>query len=151
MAGSTIEPMHELRIWIRESDYRALKTKAEGEGASQSKIVRQAVSNYLGEDAAGKSAPWLASLLDAVLSKYFAGFPEVLDRLVVATYAHHSWSTSQFAKLLELSGVKDPQAQDQRVSAIAEKIREYARRQADEFFQSLSAPEELIEPDEPSE
>ena len=151
MPESVIEPMHELRIWLRESDYRTLKAKSEVDGESQSEIVRRAVSQYLGEDAAGQSAPWLADMLDAVLSRYFQGFPEVLNRLVVSTFEVQGWGHAEFLKLLEATGDKDPKSQDERAAKLVENIQTFARQQADEFFQTLAEPEELIEPDEPTE
>lgn len=140
----------ELRIRIHESDYRALKTKADLNGVSQSEIVRRALTKYLGEEAAVESAPWLADMIDAVLSRYFQGFPQVLDRLVLSAFEEADWTNTQVLKLLELSGIKDPAAQDQRFETITTQIRAHAREKADEFFQALNGPEELIESDEPA-
>lgn len=149
MANVQPTPMHRVKIWLREDTYQALQAKARASGDSQSEIVRQAVAQYLGEANAAAAAPWLASLLDAVLSRYFQGFPQTLDRLVAASFEQRSWAQSAYLRLLEAGGVKDPASQDQRVAALAEKVQAYARTQADDFFQSLATPEELIEPDEP--
>ncbi len=151
MAQSTIELMRELRIWLRDSDYRALKAHAERIAISQSEAVRQAVAKYLGEDAAGQSAPWLSDMIDAVLAKYFVGFPQVLDRLIEKAYALESWDRTALLKLIELTGDKDPRSQDTRVAKTADQITAYARRQADDFFQRLGQPEELIEPPAPGD
>jgi len=151
--GNNTQPAakRELRIWLRESDYRALKIKAEMDGSSQSEIARQAITRYLGEDAAEQSAPWLADMFDAILARYFQGFPAVLSHLVATSYEQHTWQTSQFAKLLELSGIKDATTQDQRTTDLAQKIRQHAQVLADQFFQELTLPEELIEPGETQE
>ena len=146
MAESTVEPMRELRVWLRDSDYRALKAHAERIAISQSEAVRQAVAKYLGEDAAGQSAPWLADMIDAVLAKYFQGFPQVLEQLIAKTFALESWERTAMLKLIELTGDKDTKSQDARVAKTTGQIAAYAREQADKFFQSLGQPDELIEP-----
>ena len=145
----SVEPKRELRVWLTESDYRALKAHADRLAVSQSEAVRQAVSKYLGEDAAGQSAPWLADMIDAVLGKYFQGFPQVLERLVESAFEQRSWSESSFLKLLEATGDKDQKSQDSRVAKARDHIAQYARTHADQFFQSLGQPDELIEPPEP--
>ena len=144
-------PMQRVKVWLTESDYRALKAKAERDGISQSEAVRRAVARHLGEDAAGQSAPWLADMIDAVLAKYFQGFPQVLDRLVVGAFEQRSWSQTSFLKLLEATGVKDTQNQDERLAKAVSQITAHAREKADAFFQSLAEPEEFIEPPEPSD
>ena len=145
----SVEPMRELRVWLRDSDYRALKAHADRQAVSQSEAVRQAVSKYLGEDAAGQSAPWLGDMIDAVLSKYFQGFPQVLERLVESAFEQRSWAQSSFLKLLEVAGDKDTKSQDARLEKIVGQIQNAATQKADQFFQSLGQPDELIEPPEP--
>jgi hypothetical protein len=149
--SSPSEPKHEIRAWVDESTYAALSARAAQQKISKSEVVRQVLNRHLGEANAAAASPWLESLLDAVLSKYFQGFPQTLDRLVAASYEQRSWAQSAYLRLLDVSGVKDPATQDQRVAALAEKVQAYAQTQADDFFQSLTAPEELIEPDEPTE
>jgi len=68
MSTAQPSPMHRIKIWLREETYQALATKAEQTSTSQSAIVRRSVSRVLGEDAEEPSAPWLADMLDAVLS-----------------------------------------------------------------------------------
>jgi len=145
------DPRHELRIWIREPDYQGLKSQADRDGLSLSEAGRQAIARHLGADAAGQAAPWLVDALDAVLSKYFQGFPEVLRRLVTATYEAEGWGNAEFLKLLEIAGDKDPKSQDQRAAKLATNIQAFARQRADEFFQTLAEPEEWIEPSDPAE
>ncbi len=146
MSAPKSVPMQRVKIWLPDDVYQALKAKSERDGTSQSEIAR-----HLGEDVAGQSAPWLADMIDAVLAKYFQGFPQVLDRLVVAAYEQRSWSQSELVKLIELTGDKDPRSQDTRVAKTADQITAYARRQADDFFQRLGQPEEMIEPPEPDD
>lgn len=147
MPESTIQPMRELRVWLRDSDYRALKAQAERDGLSQSEAVRQAVAKYLGEDAAGQSAPWLESMLDAVLAKYFQGFPQVLDRLVVGAFEQRHLSGTIFSKLIQVADHEtDLRKQDERWTKLLDQVKPAARQQADEFFQSLSESSEFIEP-----
>jgi len=151
MAAPQPTPMHRVKIWFREDTYQALQAKAARDGESQSEIIRRAVAKYLGEDTAGQAAPWLADMIDAVIAKYFQGFPEVLDRLVTATYEAQGWGNAEILKLLEATGDKDPKSQDQRAAKLAANIQTFARQQADEFFRTVAAPEEWIEPDEPNE
>lgn len=113
--------------------------------------VRDLVDRGLGMEAAQESAPWLADLLDAVLSRYFQGFPQTLDRLVMASFEQRKWAGTHFVRLIELIGDKSIDSQNQRVAKLTSQIQEWAKAQADDFFQSLAAPEELIEPDEPDE
>lgn len=141
-------PMHRVKIWLREDIYQALQAHAAAERVSQSEIIRTAVVKHLGEEAAGQTAPWLADMLDAVLSRYFQGFPETLQRLVFSTYEAQSWNSSGFVKLLELTGDKNTESQNQRVAKMSNSIAEFADRKTAEFFQALNGPEELIEPDE---
>ena len=145
------------------SDRQQMRTYFSAEQATQieryaidhdqtyAQAVRDLVDRGLGMEAAQASAPWLESLLDAVMAKYFRDFPEVLNRLVVSTFEQTSWGMSLLVKLLELVGEKDHDRQDARVKKTVDQIADYARRKADEFFQEVSTPEELIEPDEPTE
>lgn len=146
--SSPSEPKHEIRAWVDESTYAALSAQAIQQKISKSEVIRQVLNRYLGEASAAAAAPWLASLLDAVLSKYFVGFPEVLDRLTVASFEQQKWAGSQYVRLIELTGDKNMESQNQRVAKLTSQIEDWARTKADDFFQSLSEPEELIEPDD---
>lgn len=147
----SLEPKREIRAWVDESTYAALSAQAIQRKISKSEVVRQVLNRHLGEANAAAAAPWLESLLDAVLSRYFQGFPQTLDRLVVASYEQRKWAGTHFVRLIELIGDKSIDSQNQRVIQLTSQIEEWARAQADDFFQSLAGPEELIEPDEPAE
>ena len=149
--SSPLEPKHEIRAWVDESTYAALSAQAIQRKISKSEVVRQVLNRHLGEANAAAAAPWLESLLDAVLSKYFQGFPQTLDRLVAASFEQRKWAGTHFVRLIELTGDKNIESQDQRVAKLTSQIEDWARTKADDFFQTLTAPEELIEPDEPSE
>ncbi len=141
----------QMRTYFSAEQATKIERYAIDHDQTYAQAVRDLVNRGLGEDAAGQSAPWLADMIDAVLGKYFQGFPEVLDRLVTATFEAQGWGNAEFLKLLEIAGDKDPKSQDERAAKLVTNIQTFARQQANEFFQSLSAPEELIEPDEPTE
>lgn len=147
MAESTVEPMRELRVWLRESDYLAVKTKAAVDGVSQSELARQAIAKHIGEDAAGQSAPWLADMLDAVMSKYFQEFPQVLGRLVESAYEQREYSRSLILQTLKIGGEKDPVKLADRLEKLHENIVGHAHEKAAEFFEILSDEQMIHRPE----
>ena len=150
MSESTVEPMRELRVWLRESDYLAVKTKAAVDGVSQSELARQAIAKHLGEDAAGQSAPWLADMLDAVLAKYFQEFPRVLGQLVESAFEQREYARSLILQTLKIDGERDRDARADRLEKLHENITAHAHEKAADFFESLSD-EQMIRRPEPAD
>jgi hypothetical protein len=142
----------QIRVWISPETKAFLEQRAEEGHRALSEVACQMLEEREVEIKTTEISPWLVDMLDAVLSKYLHGFSQILDRLVLSAFEEADWTNTQVLKLLEISGIKDPAAQDQRIAAITTQIRAHARAKADEFFQSLNGPEALIEPEfEPAE
>jgi len=139
----------QIRVWVTPETRAFLEQRAAQQGRALSEAACEMLEQSEAQLKAGEASPWLEGMLDAVLSKYFVGFPEVLDRLVVASYEQRQWAGSQYVKILELTGDKSVQSQDQRVAKLSGQIEDWARHKADELFQALATPEEFIAPDEP--
>ena len=139
----------QIRVWVSPETKAFLEQRAKQTGRAMSEVACEMLEQSEAQLKVGEASPWLESLLDAVLSKYFQGFPQTLDRLVAASFEQRKWAGTHFVRLIELIGDKNVDSQNQRVIKLTSQIEEWARTQADDFFQSLALPEELIEPDEP--
>ena len=127
----------EIRAWIPETMYQAIRDKAVREGVSQSEIIRQLMDRGLGEDAASAATPVLESLLDSILYKYFQGLPQILNQLVVAGFEQRQIGGALAMKMLESSGGLKPDAAGARWMQSFKALASTARQQAAEFFRSL--------------
>jgi len=141
----------QIRAWVAPETKAFLEHKAEETGRALSEVACQMLEERAIQIKTGEVSPWLSDMIDAVLARYFQGFPEVLRRLVTASFEAEGWGNAEFLKLLEIAGDKDPKSQDQRAAKLATNIQAFARQRADEFFQALAEPEEWIEPQEPAE
>ena len=138
----------QIRVWVSPETKAFLEQRAAQQGRALSEVACEMLEQSEAQLKVGEASPWLEGMIDAVLSKYFHGFPEVLDQLVMAAFEQRKWAGSEYVRLLELTGDKNIESQDQRVAKLSSQIQGWARSKADDFFQGLAGPEELIEPDD---
>lgn len=141
---------HQMRTYFSAGEANRIQRYADDHNLTYTQAVRDLVRRGLGEDAAVSASAVLESLLDAILAKHFAALPRVLDRLVFAAIEERQWHSSEMAKLLELTGDRDPASQDQRIAKLQAKITAHVRELTDEFFAAVAREaqeEETLIPD----
>ena len=137
---------HQFRVWLTDEMYSIIREQAAANAISQAEQLRRFLAAGIGQHVVQQAAPWLESLLDAILSKYFADLPPVLDRLVFGAIETRQWFTATMAKLIELTGDRDRANQDRRVKAALDQITAYTRAQTDEFFATIGQDAFIPEP-----
>lgn len=84
MTKSLVFSTQELTIFLRELDYRALRSRAQKAGLSESEMAAKILAQAFGQPDHNAPAPWTLDLIaavDTVLNRYFEGLPRVLDQL----------------------------------------------------------------------
>ena len=132
----TMTNRKQLRTYFSDEEVTRIQRYADDHHLTYPKAIRALVQRGLGEDAASTATPVLESLLDSILYKYFQGMPQILDRLVWSAFEQRQINGTLVLKMLELSGTKGEDA-GKRWQATFDKVKDFSRQQADEFFRSL--------------
>ena len=136
----------QIRVWVSPETRAFLEQRAAQQGRALSEVACEMLEQFEAQLKAGEASPWLESMLDAVLAKYFDTLPQVLDRLVFGAIENRQWFTATMAKLIELTGDRDRANQDRRVKAALDQITAHVRAQTDEFFATIGQDAFIPEP-----